>query len=119
MAARVLGEVVAAHEPPVAHGAHELLLAGVRPPVTRQLVGAGEPLVAAVPAAAERLLACGREGREATSQPASHKRSPPRGQRSTSEGNLTCVCSQVSLEVGALEVRLPAAREVADVVPPA
>lgn len=57
VAASVLGEVVAAHESPVANGTHELLLAGVCPPVTRQLVGASEPLVAAVPAAAERLLA--------------------------------------------------------------
>lgn len=54
--ARVFGEVVAAHEPPLAHGTDELLLAGVRAPVARELVGAGEPLVAAVPAAAEGLL---------------------------------------------------------------
>lgn len=31
---------------------------------------------------------------------------------------LTCVCSEVSLEVRALEVRLPAAGEVADIVSP-
>lgn len=57
VAASVFGEVVTAHEPPVTNGADEFLLAGVRPPVTRQLVGASEPLVTAVPAAAERLLA--------------------------------------------------------------
>jgi len=32
---------------------------------------------------------------------------------------LTCVCPEVSLEVGALEVSLPAARKVAYIVPPA
>lgn len=57
VAASVLGEVVAAHESPVANGADEFLLTGVCPPVTRQLIGASEPLVTAVPAAAERLLA--------------------------------------------------------------
>lgn len=35
------------------------------------------------------------------------------------ELSLTCVCSEVCLEVGALEVSLPAAGEVAHVVPPA
>lgn len=49
--------MVAAHESPVAHGADELLLPGVRAAVPGQLVGAGEPLVAAFPAAAEGLLA--------------------------------------------------------------
>lgn len=87
MTAGVFGQVVAAHEAPVAHGAHELLLSRVRPPVARQLVRASELLVTAVPAAAEGLL--------------------------------TCVCSEVSLEVGALEVGLPTAGEGAHVVPAA
>lgn len=57
VAASVLGEVVAAHESPVTNGTGEFLLAGVRPPVARQLVGASKPLVTAIPAAAEWLLA--------------------------------------------------------------
>lgn len=68
----MFGEVVAAHEPPVAHGAHKFLLAGVRPPVTRQLIGASEPLVTAVPAAAEWLLAWRRERRKSQSASESH-----------------------------------------------
>lgn len=87
VAAGVFSEVIATHEPPVAHGTHELLLPGVGAPVAGELVGAGEPLIASVPAAAEGLL--------------------------------TCVCAEVSLEVRALEVRLPAAGEVAHIVSPA
>lgn len=56
MTACVFGEVVAAHESALAHRTHKLLLPGVRPTVPGELVGAGEPLIAAVPAAAERLL---------------------------------------------------------------
>ena len=56
MTAGVFGQVVTAHEAAVADGAHKLLLAGVRPPVARQLVRAGKLLVAALPAAAEGLL---------------------------------------------------------------
>lgn len=56
VAAGVFGEVIAAHEASVAHGADELLLAGVGAPVTRELVRAGKPLVTPIPAAAERLL---------------------------------------------------------------
>lgn len=58
----MFGEVIAAHESALAHGTHKLFLPGVRPPVPGELVGAGEPLIAAVPAAAERLLTYG--GRE-------------------------------------------------------
>lgn len=58
MAAGVLGQVVAPHEPPVTHGAGELLLPGVGSPVPGELIGAGEPPLAALPAAAERLLPC-------------------------------------------------------------
>lgn len=54
----VLGQVVGAHEAALAHTAAELLLARVRPLVTRQLVRAAEPPPAAVPLALERLLAC-------------------------------------------------------------
>lgn len=54
----VLGQVVAAHEAAVAHGAGKALLAGVCAAVPRQLVGAGEVALAALPVAAERLLAC-------------------------------------------------------------
>lgn len=87
MAAGVFGEVITAHEPAVAYRTDKFLLPGVRPPMTGQLVGAGEPLVAAVPA--------------------------------TAEGLLTCVRAEVGFEVGAFEVGLPAAGEVADVVSPA
>lgn len=52
----MFGQVIAAHEPPVAHGTHKLLLASVRTPVTGELVRAGEPLITPVPAAAEGLL---------------------------------------------------------------
>lgn len=54
----VFGQVVAAHEPAVAHGAGELLLPRVRAAVARQFVRARELLVAAFPRAAERLLPC-------------------------------------------------------------
>lgn len=64
VAAGVFGQVVAAHEAPLAHAAHKLLLARVRAAVAGQLVGAGELLVAAVPVAAERLLACGGSGQD-------------------------------------------------------
>ena len=53
----VLGEVVGAHELLVALGALEALLAGVRPAVPLQLVGAREPLAAEEPAADEGALA--------------------------------------------------------------
>lgn len=54
----MFGQVVAAHEAPVAHSAHKLLLTSVRAAVARQLVGAGELLIAALPKTAERLLTC-------------------------------------------------------------
>ena len=47
----VLAEMIAAHEAILAHGAHELLLARVCAIVARELVGAGERLVARVPLA--------------------------------------------------------------------
>lgn len=56
MAPGVFGEVIAAHETPVAHGAHKFLLAGVCTPMTGEFVGAGEPLITTVPAAAKRFL---------------------------------------------------------------
>lgn len=58
VAARVLREVVGAHEALAAHRAGELLLARVRPVVAGQLVGSREPLAAAVPRAREGTLAC-------------------------------------------------------------
>lgn len=77
----MFGEVIAAHESPVAHGTHKLLLARVRPPVTGELVGAGEPLFTAVPAAAERLLTlreADEERRESVSESnCSHKHWTP------------------------------------------
>lgn len=60
MTACVFGEVIAAHESAVAHGTHKLFLSGVCPPVPGELIGAGESLITAVPAAAERLLTYGR-----------------------------------------------------------
>lgn len=60
MPPRVFGQVVAAHEAPVAHVANKLLLAGVRPAVAGKLVGAGKFLVAALPVTAERLFTCSR-----------------------------------------------------------
>lgn len=56
--ASVLGQVVGAHEALAAQRAGELLLARVRPVVTRQLVGAREPLAAVGPEAREWTLAC-------------------------------------------------------------
>lgn len=56
MTAGVFGQVVAAHKAPVTHRTDKFLLARVRASVARELVGAGELLVTAVPAAAERLL---------------------------------------------------------------
>lgn len=84
MPPRVFGQVVAAHEAPVADVANKLLLAGMRPTVAGKLIRAGKLFVAALPVTAERLF--------------------------------TCVCAQVSLQVGALEVGLLAAREVADII---
>lgn len=52
----VLGEVIAAHEPPVTHRADELLFARVCPPVPGELIGASEFLIAAFPVTAERFL---------------------------------------------------------------
>uniref|UniRef100_A0A6B0V278 Uncharacterized protein n=1 Tax=Ixodes ricinus TaxID=34613 RepID=A0A6B0V278_IXORI len=54
----VLGEVVAAHEAPVAQRAAEALLAGVGPPVARELVRAREAPFAAGPLAGEGALPC-------------------------------------------------------------
>lgn len=54
----MFGQVVAAHEATEAHGAGEPLLSRVRAAVARQLVGAGETPVAALPLAPEGLLTC-------------------------------------------------------------
>lgn len=56
MSPRVLGEVVAAHKPPVTHRADEFLFPRVRSPMPRELVGASKFLIAAFPVAAKRLL---------------------------------------------------------------
>lgn len=74
MTACVFGEVIAAHESALAHRTHKLLLPGVCPSVPGELVGAGKPLIAAVPAAAERLLTCGgeEEAGKVSSQQMSH-----------------------------------------------
>lgn len=58
----VFGQVVAAHEAPVAHVANEFLLAGVRAAVAGKLVGAGKLFVTALPVAAERLFTWRDEG---------------------------------------------------------
>ena len=54
MSLDVLVEVVAAHEPLAAFDAHEPLLAGVRPEMSLEFVGASEPLPAVEPVADER-----------------------------------------------------------------
>lgn len=59
VAARVLRQVVAAHESLLADGAAELLLARVRAVVPGQLVRARELLVAVLPAAGKGPLTCG------------------------------------------------------------
>lgn len=53
----VFGQVIRPHEPLVADGTGESLLARVRPEVALQLVGPGEPLAAKEPVADERPLA--------------------------------------------------------------
>jgi hypothetical protein len=58
VAAGVLGQVVAAHEAAVAHGAGELLLPGVSAFVTGELVRACKPLVTLFPEADEGFLTC-------------------------------------------------------------
>ena len=50
----MLVEVVAAHEPLAALHTHEPLLAGVRPEMSREFVGASETLPAVEPVADER-----------------------------------------------------------------
>lgn len=59
VAARVLGQVVAAHEALVADRAAELLFPRVCAVVPCQLVGARKLLVAVLPAACEGALSCG------------------------------------------------------------
>lgn len=54
----MLGEVIAAHEAPLAHRAGELLLPRVRPAVPGEFVRASKPPLAALPAATERLFSC-------------------------------------------------------------
>lgn len=58
MAPRVFREVIASHEFLPTIRTDEILLAGVRPRVTCQLIRAGEALPAAGPLALERPLAC-------------------------------------------------------------
>lgn len=58
MAAGVLRQVVTAHETPVTHRAHKLLLPRVSSAVARQFIGTRKFFIAAIPAAAERLLPC-------------------------------------------------------------
>ncbi len=58
MTFHVLAQVVTAHEAIRADGAHELLLAGVRAKVTRQLVRPRERLVARLPLADIGPFAC-------------------------------------------------------------
>lgn len=62
MPAGVFGQVVAAHEAPVAHVADKLFLTGVRPTVAGKLIRTSKLFVAAVPVTAERLLTCRRRG---------------------------------------------------------
>lgn len=69
VAARVLRQVVAAHEALLADGAAELLLAGVCAVVPRQLIGARKLLVAVLPAAGKGPLTCGRQGRASAPAP--------------------------------------------------
>lgn len=64
----MFGEVIAAHESTLAYRTHKLFLPGVCPSVPGELIGAGEPLIAAVPAAAERFLTCGGKGRGGKSE---------------------------------------------------
>ena len=52
----VLGQVVGTHEPSAAHGAAELLLAGVSASMPRQLVRSGEASAAALNLAFVRAL---------------------------------------------------------------
>lgn len=54
----MLGEVIAAHKPPVTHRADELLLARVCSPVPGELIRPSEFLFAAFPVTAERFLPC-------------------------------------------------------------
>lgn len=61
VAAGVLCQVVAPHEPLLTEGAPKLLLAGVGSVVPGELVGAGELFKAVGPCAGERSLACGEE----------------------------------------------------------
>lgn len=62
MSLDVLGEMVGAHETAVTHATAEFLLAGVRPLMSGQFVGAGEASLAAGPPAAEGALARVRAG---------------------------------------------------------
>lgn len=54
----MLGQVVATHEAAEAHGTGELFLSRVGTSVARQLIGASESPLAALPLALEGLLTC-------------------------------------------------------------
>lgn len=54
--AGVFGQVIAAHEAPLTHTTHKLLLTGVSPAVTGKLIRAGKLLLTAVPVTTERFL---------------------------------------------------------------
>lgn len=107
----MLGEVVASHEAAEACGTGKPFLPRVRPPVAGQLVGAGEPPLAALPLALEGLLTCwNTSGME---QFVLIRASIKRTFYLAYGGLLalqvlTRVCPHVGLEVGALEVGLAA-----------
>lgn len=52
----MFGQMVTAHEAPLAHAARKLLLTGVRPAVTGKLIRTGKLFITAVPMATEGFL---------------------------------------------------------------
>lgn len=58
MSPRMLTEMIGAHKSLGADGAREVLLAGVRPQMAREFVGAGESFVTQRPGTPERSFTC-------------------------------------------------------------
>lgn len=112
MALHVLRQVVGPHEATLTNFAAELLLAGVRPLVARQLVRAAEPPPAAVPLALERLLTWRAENTTRVRSMATGAGGAA-GVATEPAEKLTSVRPHVGLEVARLEVVLAAVLEVA------
>lgn len=67
--AGMFGQMVTAHEAPLAHAAHKLLLTGVCPAVTGKLIRTGKLFITAVPMATEGFLTWKEESMDMRAEP--------------------------------------------------